>query len=258
MGSEFDETTARWGSFVIEGPGNKGFIELAQRSRTSFELQSTITYFGVTGLEEIDRIPPSSLEAIRRVTPEQLPETDLASVPIVLRWFVSPYGVHTPASLIHDRLIDADPPIEGLTDVDADRYLRFMLADLGVRFIRRWLMWAATSFRTRLVGGTIRKVLLLIWLVAAAVGSVALVVALATGRWWLVAAAVLAPLPGGLLWGRQWGAGVVGAYFGVPWLLPPVAFAGLVYWLYQAGEYVVGKIIGEQRSGTEPTDYRFF
>ncbi|MEL7210164.1 MAG: DUF1353 domain-containing protein, partial [Actinomycetota bacterium] len=165
MASEFDGTTARWGSFVIEGPGNKGFIELAQRSRTSFELHSTITYHGVTGLEDVDRIPASSLEEIRRVTPEQLTDTDLASVPIVLRWFVSPYGVHTPASLIHDRLIDADPPIEGLTDPDVDRYLRFMLADLGVRFIRRWLMWSATSFRTRLVGGPLRKAMLLAWVV---------------------------------------------------------------------------------------------
>ncbi|MEL7157759.1 MAG: hypothetical protein AAFN30_14315, partial [Actinomycetota bacterium] len=104
----------------------------------------------------------------------------------------------------------------------------------------------------------LRKAMLLAWVVAAAVGTAALVWALATGRWWLVAATVLAPLPAAALWGRQWGAGVVGAYFGVPWLLPPVTFAGLIYWLYQVGEYLVGRVIGERRSGTEPTDYRFF
>ena len=41
--------------------------------------------------------------------PVRLPRTDLASVPLPLRWLVSNYGVHTPAALIHDWMIDTEP-----------------------------------------------------------------------------------------------------------------------------------------------------
>ena len=66
---------------------------------------------------------------------EEETTTDLASVPGPLRWFLGSYGVHTPAVLIHDRLIPTPPDMVGrITEQQADRYMRFMLKALGVRW----------------------------------------------------------------------------------------------------------------------------
>jgi hypothetical protein len=83
-------------------------------------LHSKLTFTGVTGLE--GKISPDSIANIRSVDPRSLPTTDLTSVPGPLRWFVNTYGAHTPAALIHDRLIGIENGPSDLTDVLADRY----------------------------------------------------------------------------------------------------------------------------------------
>lgn len=40
------------------------------------------------------------------ITPSGVGNTDLASVPWFLWWFVASYGRHTAAALVHDQLID--------------------------------------------------------------------------------------------------------------------------------------------------------
>lgn len=245
-----------WGSFEIDG--DDGCLRLAQCDRVSFALRSVVTYRGRTGLEGDSSIPPESLEAIRTVTPADLPETDLASVPVFLRWFVSSYGRHTPAALIHDHLIGVDPPIPGISAQKADRYFRHMLEDLGIRFIRRWLMWTATAFRTRFVGAGYLRLSLVVWTIAATLGTSTLLYGLVSGAWLTVGLTLAAPLPAALLWGRQYGAGLVAAYFGGPWILPPTIFAMICYLIYASAEYLFGKVFGARRSGTEPIRYQYF
>jgi hypothetical protein len=238
-----DESPAIWGSFVIDGATvGRGRIKLEQTSLKCFALHSAITYTGRTGLE--GKVRASSIDAIRTVTPQQLDDTDLASVPTVLRWFVSPYGVHTPAALIHDRLIGLEPRIEEVTDQAADRYFRFMLDDLGVRFIQRWLMWAAVAFRTRFVAGGVARCSLVLWVVLSMIGIAALADGVLTGNWWLAAAALLAPWVLSALWGRQYGAGIVAAYFAVPWILPPTLFASVAYGTYRVAEWAFHRVGG--------------
>lgn len=76
--------------------------------------------------------------------------TDLASVPQLLTWLVPKSGRHLPAALVHDALVD-DPAIDRF---EADRRFRDGMGDLGVGFIRRWLMWTAVSLKTVQVRGT--------------------------------------------------------------------------------------------------------
>jgi hypothetical protein len=230
-----------WGSFAIDGGAvGRGHIKLEQKSTKQFALRSTIVYYGRTGLE--GKVAPSSIEAVRVVSPQQLPETDLASVPGVLRWFVGTYGLHTPAALIHDRLIGLDPPVDGVTDQLADRYFRFMLHDLGVRFICRWLMWAAVAFRTRYAAGGAIRYLLGVWMVLASLGVGVFLYGVMTGAVWLAVGAALAPLLLSALWSRQYGAGLVAAYFAVPWILPPTAFVLVFYGAFRFAEWTLYRL----------------
>ena len=94
-------------------------------------------------------------------------ETDLASVPQLLTWLVPKSGVHLPAALVHDHLVDDN----AVDRHEADRIFRDAMGDLGVRFIRRWMMWTAVSIRTIWKrGSTLQKVL--------AFGSLAVVIVL--------------------------------------------------------------------------------
>jgi hypothetical protein len=232
---------APWaGSFQIEGDPS-GHIVLKQVDGKSFELASTILYLGEeTGLENV--LEPAVVDALRWVSPERLRETDLASVPLPLRWLVSTYGVHTPAALIHDWMIDEGPPvIGGLTPQYADRYFRFMLSDLGVRWLRRWMMWAAVALRTRWKTGPRRRALLVVWMIAAIAGIAGFGAGLVIGRPSMVIVATVAPLGFALLWGRQYGAGLVAAY-NAPWVLPPTIIGMAGYGVYVVIEGLVSRL----------------
>jgi hypothetical protein len=74
-------------------------------------------------------------------------ETDFATVPRFLHWLVLPYGAYTRAAVLHDYLIDerinADDPRMRVTSRDTDGIFRRVMADLGVPWAKRWIMWAA-------------------------------------------------------------------------------------------------------------------
>ena len=247
---------APWRS-CFEVPGDPmDRIVLTQIGGTTFELGSTVIYIGdETGLE--DRLDAATIDALRFVGPDRLPTTDLASVPGPLRWFVSTYGSHTPAALIHDWMITEGPPvIGGLTPQYADRYFRFMLRTVGVPWIRRWMMWAAVAMRTRWGTGMRHRLLLAVWLVAAIIGMGAFAAGLVLGSVGLVSVAGIAPFLFALLWGRQYAAGVV-ASLTAPWVLPPTVVGAVGYGVYVALEWLVGKA---SRAGSDnrPLSYQDF
>jgi hypothetical protein len=247
---------APWaGSFdIVDDPADR--IALKQIDGTTFELGSTIVYLGEeTGLE--GKLDDATIDALRWVSPERLPRTDLASVPPALRWFVGTYGIHTPAALIHDWMIEKGPPVVGgLTPQYADRYFRFMLRDLGVRWIRRWLMWTAVALRSRWETGIRRRVMVAIWIVAALAGVGAFAIGAARGNLTMVAIATAAPLVVSLLWGRQYPAGLWASGTAL-FILPPAAIGALAFGIYLALEWIVSKVSGG-RSGTQPYGYQDF
>ncbi len=235
-----ETSIAPWaGSFTVEndpddGSGSLGQIRLSQIGSTTFMLESTITYVGArTGLEG-KGLSEEVLTDIRSVGPaDLLPDTDLASVPAPLRWFLNSYGLHTPAALIHDRLIPTDPvATPGMTDAFTDRYFRFMLEDLGVPWLRRWLMWAAVAFRTFY---ETRRLAALVWSGLALSAIVAFVWSVLAGNIWTAGLVILAAPPAAALWRAQYGAGILAAVC-APFILPPalLAVAGYgTYWVLE-------------------------
>lgn len=68
--------------------------------------------------------------------------TDFASVPTIFTWLLPRYGRYTKAAILHDWLCQRAR--EGLIDrSDADGMFRRSMRELGVPFLKRWLMWAA-------------------------------------------------------------------------------------------------------------------
>lgn len=158
--------------------------------------------------------------------------TDLASVPKFMSWFEMPYGRHTLAAMIHDRLITDGDPNTGALESDAlsDAFFREMLKVAGVPVFKRWLMWAGVALRTRWAAGGWRRATLAVWIALALLGNVMVFAAVgqAIGGWghlfgWtpvqLLAGVSVLPFLAGGLWGRQFGASVVTAAGGA-WLLP--------------------------------------
>src|SRR2546421_4215394 len=146
--------------------------------------------------------------------------TDLASVPRFLTWLVPRYGRHTLAALLHDHLQDATIA-HPVTSAQADEVFRTAMADTGVPFLLRSVMWAAVSARTRKNLGGVSMITVILWLglygVLGCIGLPALVLAVAAG--WLalgpalliLVAALVSPFVLGLLWGRGYGFAVLSA-----------------------------------------------
>jgi hypothetical protein len=179
------------------------------------------------------------------VTPADLIQTDLASVPGPLLWLVPRYGVHTPAALLHDRLIGGEAT-SGISDWAADRYFRFMLRSLGVLFWKRWVMWTAVALRTRWSSDELKgakRILLVLWGVLSLCGMTGLAIGLITATWWLVVVALLLPLLASLCFDRQYIAGILFA-IAAPLALPPaiVALVGLAgYWALEGATLLLEK-----------------
>lgn len=72
-------------------------------------------------------------------------QTDLASVPHLLTWYVPRYGLYTKAAILHDSLCRSR---EVSDRFDTDRIFRQTMAELDVPLVRRWLMWTAVSWVT--------------------------------------------------------------------------------------------------------------
>ena len=74
--------------------------------------------------------------------------TDFASVPRVFVWFLPRYGRYTKAAILHDYLwrYRVGDPSQPVTRRDADGLFRRVMRELGVPFLRRWIMWTAVRW----------------------------------------------------------------------------------------------------------------
>lgn len=225
-----------WWEFDFEGDG----LELRQVNRKHFILLSDVTYTGELGID----VSPEHEKVLRTVKAgceeDALGRTDLTSIPGPFRWWVGRYGVHTPAALIHDYFIGEPGTTPRPTDVSEqqiDTYFRTMLKHSDVSAPRRWVMWSAVAYRTRLKSGGAKMVSLVMWSLLALVGLVGFIVTWALGAsTWILLALALAPIPASLLWGEQWGAGLVIAYIGVPFLAAPALLAAILSYVFNAAE----------------------
>ncbi|MEM9608911.1 MAG: DUF1353 domain-containing protein [Actinomycetota bacterium] len=251
-----------WGDqFLIDDePGNP--IRLEQIDAKEFVLRSTIEFHGDMGLsrESYPEITEEMKAEARRL--DAGGRSDLASVPQFLRWFANPYGVYTPAALIHDDLIVGGEANAGTlrSDAAADRYFRFLLRAAGVDFFRRWIMWAAVALRTRWAVGGRRRAFLIVWIALSVLGLTAFFSAVGellfdTGTvldidsWPLLIGSAATPFVAGGLWGKQWGASLVAAV-AAPWILPPTLLAAVAYVSYRVlelGANVAGRSAAARR-----------
>jgi hypothetical protein len=204
-------------------------IVLRQIDAMRFELVEAFRYHGPSGTWE--------------VRPSDLADTDLASIPLFLSWFVSRYGRHTLAALLHDHLVrngaDLEPPV---ARHKADEVFLEALRALDVPYLRGLIMWAAVTFGTRWRSGWAVRAALMAWVVGAAAGIVTVGWGVMTLDPWLVLVAAVAPLPAAVLWGRkELRAGVVGGY--TLWLVAVPALLNVIaYGVYAMAERVVRRL----------------
>jgi len=200
---------------------------------------------------------PAGDEAIK-VTRDSLPATDFASIPRYMSWFVSRYGRHTPAALVHDQLVTDGMEFEARKR--ADRVFLQMLDDLDVPPVQSRVMWTAVTLATRLHGPLAAKAGTAVWAVAAAAGIGFLVWGLVTLTLWIIVAALAGPAIAALLWGGQRSAGLIAGY-ALPVIAVP-ALASLVgywiYWVIEKGVKVVRQRKPENRGEPlpEPASYQ--
>ena len=71
--------------------------------------------------------------------------TDFASVPRFVAWLIPRYGRWTPAAILHDYLWE-EARQGRFNKADADGIFNRALRELGVPFLRRWIMWAAVRW----------------------------------------------------------------------------------------------------------------
>ena len=175
--------------------------------------------------------------------------TDFASIPPFLGWFERPYGRHTLAAVLHDQLIVDEPNGGALgSDTLADSFFRDLIGASGVPTLKRWLMWAAVAARTRWAAGGRRRLLLVLWVILGVIGvgfaAQALMAAFFGSITWSTAfgrifLSFLLGLVSSVLWGRQWGAGLVAALTGI-WLIPATVFVVIGLAVYWAMEKAAG------------------
>jgi len=72
--------------------------------------------------------------------------TDFASVPRVFVWFLPKYGPYTKAAILHDHLWSERAAKGTLSWADANGIFRRAMCEIGVAFLRRWIMWAAVRW----------------------------------------------------------------------------------------------------------------
>jgi predicted enzyme related to lactoylglutathione lyase len=79
--------------------------------------------------------------------------TDFASVPRMFVWLLPRYGRYTKAAILHDYLWRDRVRAGQLSLRDADGIFRQAMRQLGVPFLRRWMMWAAVRIGALKRGG---------------------------------------------------------------------------------------------------------
>jgi len=192
----------------------------------------------------------AAVEDARTFTPSDENPTDLASIPRFMRWFETAYGLHTLAAIIHDNLIVKEPNGGALKDDTlSDRFFREMMSAVGVKWLKRWIIWSAVALRSRWAVGGLRRCAVIVWLLLAATGLTAFVWSIGTAMfswaspldtWALLLVAVVLPFAAASLWGKQYGGGLVAAIAAL-WILPAAILAGAGYTLYVCLEWLAGK-----------------
>jgi hypothetical protein len=194
--------------------------------------------------------------------------TDLASIPLLAAWLVPRDGRHAPAAILHDALVQGDtsPAVEDREVADA--IFRDAMRLLGVRFLRRWMMWAAVSLLTmwktattsarRIRAGVLSGVCIALLGIGFCSVWDLFDVALFSVLPWLddrglgaelvngaVAAAVCAAVVPLLFWPRP-RVGFVAAMALIP-LAFPLAGVAVAFGLYTAAEWLAGKVAPTNR-----------
>ncbi len=194
--------------------------------------------------------------------PDRTLITDLASIPLFMAWFVPVNGRHTPAAVVHDKLVhDATADSDGGAGrlaasqrrSEADDLFLAAMAATGVPLLRRRIMHSAVVLATRWQRSLPARVGVLAWVLASVLGSAGLVWAVASGEWLVAALAAVAPGVGGLLWGlRSWGPAVLAGY--VAWVIGLPALATALgygaYWI--AEKLLVVLPAARPRTGARP------
>jgi hypothetical protein len=173
------------------------------------------------------------------VTCTSLPKTDFASIPRFMSWFVSRHGRHTPAALVHDKLVTDGMPFADRKQ--ADRLFLEMMDDLEVPPVQSRVMWAAVVLATRRKGTAASKIGLTVWAALAAGGICLFVWGVSTLTPWMIAVALLGPAAAALFWGDQRSAGLVAGY-ALPVVALPALASLLGYWAYWLVEQTVKAI----------------
>jgi hypothetical protein len=244
-----------YSGFKVES--GDGRVEMAQIGSKNFLVATRFVFADATTLDRLqaalvadgrgDAEARAMVDAARTFAiDDEL--TDLASVPQFMAWFEAPYGRHTLAAMIHDRLITDGEPNTGalMSDTLSDSFFRNMMGVAGVPTYKRWIMWAAVAMRTRWAAKGLRRISLLAWIGCAIIGNTCAISAVGQGLfgwghsfgaspWLLAAIALVLPVASGVLWGRQFGASVVAAAAGI-WLFPAAAIALVSLLAYHTSE----------------------
>lgn len=234
-----------------EQPYGIVLTRLVENDREVFKLDQRLGYWDA---EVGGVIVPADLAKFR---------TDLTSVPRFFTWLIPRTGRHLPAALVHDGLVHrphepqtyiADEPIDRVT---ADRIFRSGMHDLGMSWLRRWLVWTAVATAT-MVDGPISRT----WRTKLAVGlTVAVVIAVGAAAtidlfdcrevlpWmgdrpvWLevisgAIGALVVPALLSVLWWRRWAAGAI-AGAALALLLHVTVAITIVYALFSATDSII-------------------
>lgn len=127
-------------------PFLKKTVSLETYSETEFKITEPVKYEGKCG---VHIVPAGTV-------------TDFASVPPMVQWLIPSYGLYALAAVVHDfycvmlrdfiQMTAAQflakygidkPPISSR---DVDAMFRRMMRELGVPFIRRWVMWTGVRW----------------------------------------------------------------------------------------------------------------
>jgi hypothetical protein len=104
-----------------------------------------LTPIGYSGTTQRFEVPKESTIVKSR--------TDFASVPRMFVWFLPRYGRYTKAAILHDYLWRTAVKSGELSLRDADGIFRRAMRELGVPFLKRWIMWAAVRLGALKKGG---------------------------------------------------------------------------------------------------------
>jgi hypothetical protein len=252
---------SKWGvakqsGFVVDSAD--GWIGLAQDTTKDFRVTTRFAFADASVRERLTksivRNGHPSTEAAAMVDQactfvlrgDDRDDTDLASIPPFMRWFVNTYGAHTLAAILHDQLIGKPANSGALgSDTLADHFFREMMRCAGVPWLQRWIMWAAVAMRTRWAASGWRQASVLIWGVLATFGIALFVWSIGAFAGWphvvapgvMLAIALILPLAASPLWGKQYGAALVAAIAAL-WILPPALLGLIGFAIYTILEHI--------------------